>query len=1760
MAFESYNAQDIWSSGEAPGSSSNLLAAGKLGLAVAAGGAGFSMLTKSRADGTRPIDAVSSFTRTIGNATPFQIGNTFRIPEFLSPFTSPSYQGLSDGQHIFTQDFLKSNETTQYLQKVTGKSYQELHGLGLSQEALMGAEGAESLVYRAGKSGSRGTLHVKHKGAETLLSDAVMLMSRDTEVDPFRGQTRTENKAFKGILQALDMWENEGFNSKNLLASGETRSPVAFIPSIDGPLKSFGDLGRRTSYFRGIAAFETSRFNELMGNYAHQIFGESGGRFAKTVFGLTNEVRPGPASALLARYAGRATMLGGAALLVSQSDWIRRQGGMPGQAVAAAGTTAAGAYAAWKMGAPNKLVMMGAVASFFGQMTLPGFDKGLVEGVASTAAGLDVFRGNPLNPFGYYRRAVEGFAPGISDWKTGAAIGLGVMAVSAMRLPGSGKRISEHVVEKLGAKRLGITSGAFGVAPDELLSTRDMFWREMEATQNPIGRGSEKWRSMSGRREIYNTIKEQKGGHLGASQFMNKQWRKAEDVHRDMMQKSFEKGINRDLLNDLGTIANKYNQGNGIQRKIMMQAEGFVSQVYHSFFGADANYDRVMRAEVEKLGFAGITPVGKLGRLATLGLAAMGAQQLLTGGLLGSMESSGELSDIYAGRKLVEVKKARGWEGGGQPFGGGETSYFRPHALALMNARTRERGIWGEGEDDISPLMKFFKKNFTYDLERQNYFDRPYPISSAFGQDIPIIGGLLASTIGRLIKPAKLMHTEEWAREGQDGNAEFRSIYKGSRQEPAYALGAQGPGTPVSPFALSEQAMFMSDQMRQLSGFPGFVRNTFQKIVTGHQNFVHNQPVLASSGDMTSPGRMFWESELGGGFFSTELWRRLFPRNQPGLEKVNPIRNNMPSWLPDKFHTGDAYANIQWGEARLPGPGYASLHPELRGVDPEEYPLIARMAILGDIAPASIEYRRMQEQVYMKRQQGAYSEVQNAFIDQVDERVAQQMNQYTFNAENPRAINMPGSGPIRSMWGGALSAVRHVAAPAEYLIPMGFRPTQKLLSDYRDPIESYEHERLYGTQVAFWDKPMRDWFRPAAYSAAHMMGFDGKPAWRREADAVDQKFDEIEFHKWMTLALQAEQAGDSKAKNQYMWAASNTRAGINPQGSALSIYWTLPESERSFFNSFAMAQGKERNRVLEMVPEDQGHLYTAIWSRIDSGDQSVLSGGGQGVDENYLRAKYYQQPQGDMPPEDWIGWHCLPPEQLVLSTDMEAQKVCKMMPGYTVWQTGVYDTVQEVFMRDAIKEEMYTVMVDRDRVNSMMATADHAVLAWRCEWCPDHIRRKLKGSVEVFEKDFKIEWIRMKDLLPTDYLVIPITEPAVEPNHIFDMLEFAKAAGLKNVKHDEEHVWVYYKDKHNYANCFPRYFEVTEDIAWLIGYYLAEGNCLYRHNLARGVNFTSNLYEEADVRKKCLSILEFAGVEGVAEYARVRGSGSSGSVSVNNTFFALIVQHFAPGVVHTKQIKNASQLLVSRGHREALLAGYFVGDGSKNEVSVTSSSVSETLSRQVYELLLSCGIIPSLSAGIKENRRPYWLVRFGRENLSSIRIHDHVIRGRKAPRRVSGNKYKNFIFSGYLFSRISTITHEEYSGPVYDMEIKTKHEYRSPIGLYHNSEVDISDIKVRYAEQYASDISDYGVWESQVKKSEGQEFLDGSQEYVASPSTIAAQQIKSKIWNMSGGTQNRPGLTSVFPSSTGSRVRMTYNDHRDDDIYSAFQRMITGGY
>jgi hypothetical protein len=58
------------------------------------------------------------------------------------------------------------------------------------------------------------------------------------------------------------------------------------------------------------------------------------------------------------------------------------------------------------------------------------------------------------------------------------------------------------------------------------------------------------------------------------------------------------------------------------------------------------------------------------------------------------------------------------------------------------------------------------------------------------------------------------------------------------------------------------------------------------------------------------------------------------------------------------FKKGDPHIKADEGDARLPGAGYEALHPELKSINPEDYPDINKISILGDVAPYSREYQK----------------------------------------------------------------------------------------------------------------------------------------------------------------------------------------------------------------------------------------------------------------------------------------------------------------------------------------------------------------------------------------------------------------------------------------------------------------------------------------------------------------------------------------------------------------------------------------------------------------------------------------------------------------------------------------------------------------------------------------------------------------------------------------------------------------------------------
>ena len=115
-----------------------------------------------------------------------------------------------------------------------------------------------------------------------------------------------------------------------------------------------------------------------------------------------------------------------------------------------------------------------------------------------------------------------------------------------------------------------------------------------------------------------------------------------------------------------------------------------------------------------------------------------------------------------------------------------------------------------------------------------------------------------------------------------------------------------------------------------------------------------NRPHIATSQDIASYTRAFWDAQIGGlGGDVMEIGRRIIP-TYGRYTAINPLMNTMPDWLPERFRFGDPYTKVPEGELRLPGRGYEALyqlHPDMYG----SYGALDRYRILSDIAPFSAE-------------------------------------------------------------------------------------------------------------------------------------------------------------------------------------------------------------------------------------------------------------------------------------------------------------------------------------------------------------------------------------------------------------------------------------------------------------------------------------------------------------------------------------------------------------------------------------------------------------------------------------------------------------------------------------------------------------------------------------------------------------------------------------------------------------------------------------
>lgn len=342
-------------------------------------------------------------------------------------------------------------------------------------------------------------------------------------------------------------------------------------------------------------------------------------------------------------------------------------------------------------------------------------------------------------------------------------------------------------------------------------------------------------------------------------------------------------------------------------------------------------------------------------------------------GFLGSNKSYNEVSDEYSGKKEVAVRKYRGWMLSSSPFGGGKPLQFRRHAYNLIESDWTNRGVlwpsyWKRLAHNAS--LGLYDK---YMLEEYHKNSQPVYESAPYGNNLPLVGQLISSTIGRVIKPIKTYHqlneigynigATPYSLSPFGTNQQF-----GSAREVASNIGVKSSGS------LENTYQRWSNQYHDLIGFRGFAWEALRGAVTGKSKPDEFVPYAQNANEMYNIGQIMWGFHAGditgvGG----EFLRRIFPYPRKQWD-INDIPNELygVSWIPQQKGKQSGYKDFTHGTTFDKSPmgwlyasrkGWEFLYPELKGQDLEQYPDALRLEILKQIGPYSSEFKDTTQKV-----------------------------------------------------------------------------------------------------------------------------------------------------------------------------------------------------------------------------------------------------------------------------------------------------------------------------------------------------------------------------------------------------------------------------------------------------------------------------------------------------------------------------------------------------------------------------------------------------------------------------------------------------------------------------------------------------------------------------------------------------------------------------------------------------------------------------
>jgi len=635
-----------------------------------------------------------------------------------------------------------------------------------------------------------------------------------------------------------------------------------------------------------------------------------------------------------------------------------------------------------------------------------------------------------------------------------------------------------------------------------------------------------------------------------------------------------------------------------------------------------------------------VSHMGKAARTAMIIAGILSIPNVIfgTARLLGGEKDTSTLIQEYTGHKNVPVYQSHDWLFGQQYRGGEFAAYMGPNWFQRMIHDYRGKTLWRNNESaefrtlKSIPIIQDIIK--PYYLEETNFKHQPYPITGPTTSFLGPIGPLYGATLGQLFKPTKYMFPEQWALTQKDALKKYEqekiptAIYQQTvapiqphqqsvMQEvygtplnepfifdvtkPARGKGIEPLISPYSAPILTAQAI---SAWQETIGLPGYISRL---LVTNPEEWYSQYNVLPSASEINSLSEQYYYMNLGD-YGQTEAWRRIVILQNAARKEYNMIQNDQPEWMPDegfyiKFRHGDPYRQIYRGYERIPGPGLTERKEfaNLKGVEYKNYPLSARLLILGDIAMTSDHFKQtymvvdklVKEGKATKDEEAALKRVRSEFIQKISSR------KFLPYSNKEDLLQWSSLNPIKGVFRLAQTLeelIVHASSPLSELLPVA--PKEKF-SIHETPIEAYKHKVIQGNESAIWGHPWRDFIRPFVGRIAGLFTDKVMP-WVKKHRRNEMYLDYLKYVKYSKAAEMSMYSGDIQNAYKFKQIASTTAVAVNPYKSLMEVYPTLPKEERPYFIHFAKETDKERRKkILEMTSPIMKRIYKARWELLD---------------------------------------------------------------------------------------------------------------------------------------------------------------------------------------------------------------------------------------------------------------------------------------------------------------------------------------------------------------------------------------------------------------------------------------------------------------------------------------------------------------------------------------------------------------------------------